>query len=51
MATSKPAGLEGIVAGDTEISSDAQGDLNYHGYHIDELTETTTKEEDESSDE
>lgn len=45
MATSKPAGLEGIVAGDTEICSVAQGDLIYRGYQIDDLAENATFEE------
>ena len=44
MATSKPAGLEGIVAGDTEICSVAQGDLIYRGYQIDDLAENATFE-------
>ncbi|MEO0631706.1 MAG: citrate/2-methylcitrate synthase [Planctomycetota bacterium] len=45
MATPKPAGLEGIVAGDTEICSVAQGDLVYRGYQIDDLAENATFEE------
>ena len=45
MATSKPAGLEGIVAGDTEICSVAQGDLIYRGYQIDDLAESASFEE------
>jgi 2-methylcitrate synthase/citrate synthase II len=45
MPTSKPAGLEGIVAGDTEICSVAQGDLIYRGYQIDDLAENATFEE------
>ncbi len=45
MATSKPAGLEGIVAGDTEICSVAQGDLIYRGYEISDLAENACFEE------
>ncbi|MEM8756865.1 MAG: citrate/2-methylcitrate synthase [Planctomycetota bacterium] len=45
MATAKPAGLEGIVAGNTAICSVAQGDLIYRGYEISDLAENATFEE------
>ncbi|MEM9167678.1 MAG: citrate/2-methylcitrate synthase [Planctomycetota bacterium] len=44
MAT-KPAGLEGVVAGETAICSVAQGDLIYRGYEIGDLAENATFEE------
>ena len=46
MSTAAPkAGLEGIIAGDTEICSVAQGTLIYRGYEIHDLAEHATFEE------
>ncbi|MDQ7013016.1 MAG: citrate/2-methylcitrate synthase [Planctomycetota bacterium] len=46
MTTATPSkGLEGIVAGDTQICSVAQGDLIYRGYEIHDLAAHATFEE------
>jgi len=44
-ATNTKAGLEGIVAGNTEICSVEQGALIYRGYEIDDLARNATFEE------
>ena len=41
----KPAGLEGIIAGDSDICSVEQGALIYRGYEIADLAENATFEE------
>ncbi|RNC81464.1 MAG: citrate synthase [Phycisphaera sp.] len=45
MSATKPAGLEGVVAGDTEICSVEQGALIYRGYEIHDLAENATFED------
>jgi citrate synthase len=45
MTATKPAGLEGIVAGDTAICSIEQGGLIYRGYEIADLAAHATFEE------
>ncbi|MGP1272296.1 MAG: citrate/2-methylcitrate synthase [Phycisphaerales bacterium] len=43
--SAKPSGLEGIVAGDTDICSVEQGGLIYRGYEIADLAENASFEE------
>lgn len=45
MSATKPAGLEGVVAGDTEICSVEQGALIYRGYEIHDLAANATFED------
>ncbi|MEM7755764.1 MAG: citrate/2-methylcitrate synthase [Planctomycetota bacterium] len=43
--STKPAGLEGLVAGDTQICKVEQDDLIYRGYSVDDLAKNATFEE------
>ncbi|QKK09487.1 MAG: citrate synthase [Planctomycetota bacterium] len=45
MTTATSKGLEGIIAGDTQICSVAQGDLIYRGYEIHDLAANATFDE------
>ncbi len=45
MSATATKGLEGIIAGDTQICSVAQGQLIYRGYEIHDLAENATFEE------
>ena len=38
-------GLEGVIAGDTEVSAVEQTNLSYRGYTIGDLSENSTFEE------